>query len=97
LFNPAKAAAFTATTEPQSRPAGLVQTYAGHAHEVLDIAVSSDNARFVSVGGDKHVLLWDVSSARVLRRYEGHSGRINTCAWGGDGREEGVIISGMFV
>lgn len=74
-----------------------MQSYAGHAHEVLDIAVSADNARFVSVGGDKQVLLWDVSEARVLRRFDGHSGRINACAWGGDGREEGVIISGEYM
>jgi WD40 repeat protein len=78
-----------------TRAPGLVQTYAGHAHEVLDIAVSSDNARFVSVGGDKNVLLWDVALAKVLRRWEGHAGRINACAWGGDGREDGVVASGM--
>lgn len=72
-----------------------MQTYAGHAHEVLDIAVSSDNARFASVGGDKYVLLWDVALAKVLRRWEGHAGRINACAWGGDGREDGIVASGM--
>jgi mitogen-activated protein kinase organizer 1 len=49
----------------------------------------------VSVGGDKNVLLWDVAQAKVLRRWEGHAGRINACAWGGDGREDGIVASGM--
>jgi WD40 repeat protein len=61
---------------------------------VLDIAVSTDNARFVSVGGDKNVLLWDVAQARVLRRWEGHVGRVNACTWAGDGREEGLVVTG---
>lgn len=74
-----------------------MQTYAGHAHEVLDISVSSSNAQFVSVGGDKNVLLWDVSAAKVLRRFEGHTARVNACAWGGDGRgEEGVVVTGSY-
>ncbi|KAF2672566.1 mitogen-activated protein kinase organizer 1 [Microthyrium microscopicum] len=94
LYNPAKA-----SLEPQppgARPAGLIQTYAGHAHEVLDIAVSYDNARFASVGGDKNVILWDVAQATVLRRWEGHGGRCNAVAWAGSEDEGGVIISGSF-
>jgi mitogen-activated protein kinase organizer 1 len=94
LFNPAKASIAASSNGPQSRPAGLVQTYTGHAHEVLDIAVSDDNARFISVGGDKQALLWDVAQARVLRRFEGHTGRINACSWAGDGREQSVVITG---
>jgi mitogen-activated protein kinase organizer 1 len=96
LYNPAKAG-LDATLTPGAKPAGLIQTYTGHAHEVLDLSVSHDNARIASVGGDKHVLLWDVANARVLRRWEGHSGRCNAVAWGG--REEdgdGVVVSGEF-
>ena len=48
----------------------------------------------MSVGGDKHVLLWDVAQAKVLRRWEGHSGKVNACAWGGDGKEDGIVASG---
>jgi len=102
LFNPQKAPYTTqpsqihSTRDPKTRPPGLVQTYAGHAHEVLGIAVSSSNAHFISAGGDKHLLLWDVSAAKVLRRFDGHAARINACAWGGDGREEGIVVSGSF-
>jgi mitogen-activated protein kinase organizer 1 len=67
-----------------------VQTYAGHAHAVLAVAVAADNARLASGGGDRAVLVWDVAGAAVLRRLEGHGARVNDVAWGGDG----VVVSG---
>lgn len=72
----------------------LIQSYNAHGYEVLDLAVSEDNARFVSVGGDKTVFLWDVASATTLRRFNGHAGRINSCAFGGEA--DAVIVSGSF-
>ena len=78
LFNPATAS--------------LVQTFDAHGYEVLDLAVSDDNARFVSVGGDKQVFLWDVPTARTLRRFAGHFGRVNAVAFGGEGCS--VVVSG---
>lgn len=71
-----------------------IQSYAAHGYEILDLAVSSDNARFASVGGDKAVFLWDVATAQTLRRFAGHAGRINACAFGGE--EDGVLCSGSF-
>lgn len=73
LFNPSRApipsSLSTPSTTSSSTPVpGLVQTYDAHGYEVLDIAVSDDNARFVSVGGDKTVFLWDVASARTDRK-----------------------------
>ena len=70
----------------------LVQTFEAHGYEVLDIAVSDDNARFVSVGGDKQVFLWDVAAARTLRRFAGHFGRVNAVDFGGEGGS--VVVSG---
>ena len=61
-----------------------MQTYDAHGYEVLDLAVASDNARFASVGGDKQAFLWDVATARTLRRFTGHFSRINTCAFNWD-------------
>ena len=54
---------------------------------MLDIAVSDDNARFASVGGDRQVFLWDVGSARTVRRWGGHGGRVNAVGFGGEGGE----------
>jgi mitogen-activated protein kinase organizer 1 len=58
---------------------------------------NSDNARFASVGGDRNVFLWDVTTARTTRRLggpHGHSARINSVYWGGT--DDSVIISGSF-
>ncbi|KAL8720825.1 MAG: hypothetical protein Q9225_002379 [Loekoesia sp. 1 TL-2023] len=87
LYNPAKAS-------PSSPGSGLVQTYSAHGYEVLDISVTEDNARFASVGGDKQVFLWDVATARTLRRWAGHFGRVNCVDFGGE--EGSVVVSGSF-
>lgn len=86
LYNPAKAST-------SSIGSGLVQTYSAHGYEVLDISVTEDNARFASVGGDKQVFLWDVATARTLRRWSGHFGRVNCVGFGGE--EGSVVFSGM--
>ncbi|KAL8654551.1 MAG: hypothetical protein Q9226_003391 [Calogaya cf. arnoldii] len=87
LYNPAKASI-------SSTGSGLVQTYSAHGYEVLDISVTEDNARFASVGGDKQVFLWDVATARTLRRWSGHFGRVNCVGFGGE--EGSVVVSGSF-
>lgn len=61
---------------------------------MLDIAIADDNARFASVSGDRHVLLWDVSTGKTLRNWTGHTSRVNTVDIGGQGS---VIISGQLV
>ncbi|MCJ1295051.1 hypothetical protein MMC34_006612 [Xylographa carneopallida] len=103
LYNPLKAAPSTlpptSTPTPTSRlppssPPGLIQTYSAHGYEVLDLAVSADNARFASVGGDRQVFLWDVATGRTLRRWAGHAGRVNAVALGGPAQE--VVVSGSF-
>jgi len=38
----------------------------------------------VSVGGDKMVFVWDVVTGKTIRKFEGHTSRINTCAWNSD-------------
>lgn len=72
----------------------LIQSYSAHGYEVLDLAVSEDNAKFASVGGDKSVFLWDVATATTLRRFGGHAGRVNCVDFGGEG--DSVIVSGSF-
>lgn len=114
LFNPAKAASSSTPLPPSSirssstskgadtaSSPGLVQTFSAHGYSVLDIAVAADNARFASVGGDRQVFLWDVTTAQTLRRWAGHGGRVNAVAFGGGGGgweegkgAEGVVVSG---
>jgi mitogen-activated protein kinase organizer 1 len=64
---------------------------------VLDLSVAGDNATFASVGGDRAVFLWDVSTAKTLSRFagqNGHSARINAVAFAGAG--DSVLVSGSF-
>jgi len=64
----------------------LVQEYKGvHGYEILDIRITSDNARFASVGEDKLVYLWDVATATAIKRMRGHTARVNACAFSAEG------------
>lgn len=61
-----------------------IKTYSsGHSHEILAIDIASDNARFASGGGDKSVMLWDVTTSQILRRFSAHEGRINDIRFAG--------------
>ncbi|KAK9361961.1 WD40-repeat-containing domain protein [Lipomyces starkeyi] len=71
----------------------LVKSYIAHGYEVLDIAVSYDNAKFVSCGGDRTIYLWDVTSGSTTRRFSGHMSRVNTVDFNADAS---VIASGSY-
>jgi mitogen-activated protein kinase organizer 1 len=76
LWNP-----FRSDAEDLSR-ALLVQTYTGpHGYEIKDVAMSADNSRFATAGQDKPFFLWDVATARVVRRFAGHDAAVNTVAF----------------
>ena len=56
-----------------------IKIYKGiHNYEILDVAIASDNDKFVSVGGDKTVFVWDVKTGKILRKFSGHVAAINT-------------------
>ncbi|WVR09038.1 hypothetical protein IAU60_006098 [Kwoniella sp. DSM 27419] len=63
-----------------------IKCYRGHAQEVLalDIGSAHDNAKFASSGGDKTVFVWDVPSGTIIRRLQGHFGKINAVAFNTD-------------
>lgn len=95
LYNPLKAPpGSVAPTNNHTAPAGLVNKYSAHGHEVLSITVNDANDRFVSTGGDKIVFYWDVATAQTVRRFAGHSARINRGVFGGDG--DSVIVTGSY-
>ena len=71
-----------------------IKTYQGsHNYEILDLTISKDNNRFASVGGDKNAYLWDVTSAKIIRKLTGHDSRINTVAYNLD---ESVLATGSY-
>ena len=74
-----------------------IQKYSAHGYAVLDLACSSDNTSFASVGGDRSVFLWDVQAATTLRRFgsnssQAHTARINCVVFAG--QDDSVLISG---
>jgi mitogen-activated protein kinase organizer 1 len=45
---------------------------------VRDVAVSADNSKFASAGGDRQLFLWDVATGQTIRKFAGHDGVINS-------------------
>lgn len=87
----------TTKTSPAPNISTPIQKYSAHGYAVLDLACSSDNTTFASVGGDRNVFLWDVQAASTLRRFgsnstQGHTARINCVAFAG--QDDSVLISG---
>lgn len=71
----------------------IIKTYMGHGREVLDAAAARDNGRIVSSGADKLVILTDVSTGNVIRKYRGHLERVNCVKFN---EEATLIISGSY-
>ena len=80
LWNPAKGS--------------LIKTYSAHAHAVLDVATTKDNAKIASVGGDKNgPFYWDVASGRVIRKFRGHTAKVNAVSFAAD---DTVLVTGSY-
>ena len=52
----------------------FLKAYIGHGHEVLDAHSSGDNSHLCSGGLDKSVVLFDVESGKILRKFREHAG-----------------------
>lgn len=83
--------AYTAVTTVET--ISPIQRYEAHGYSVLDVAVTADNARFTSVGGDRQVFLWDVEQGSTIRRWSGHNARVEAVQFAGEG--DAVVVSGM--
>ena len=70
----------------------LLQTYSGHSQEVLSADCSQDHSFICSGAADKAIFYTDVSSAKIVRKYRGHVGRVNCVRFNWD--ESNVIVSG---
>jgi hypothetical protein len=87
----------TARADPAPTTSAPIQEYSAHGYAILDLACSSDNTTFASVGGDRSVFLWDVQAATTLRRFgsnssQGHTAKINCVAFAG--QDDSVLLSG---
>lgn len=72
----------------------LINSYNNtHSHDVLDLAITKDNSRIASVGLEKQAFLTDSITGEVLRRFNGHTERINSVCFN---PSESVLITGSY-
>ncbi len=72
----------------------MIKTYSGaHGYAVLDLAISTDKAKFASAGEDKNFFYWDVATGRTIRRFQGHNHKINAVDLN---KEATVVMSGSY-
>ncbi|KAL2002669.1 hypothetical protein VTN02DRAFT_6204 [Thermoascus thermophilus] len=89
---PASSSSSHASSAAAAETTAPIQKYQAHGYSVLDVAVTADNSRFASVGGDKQVFLWDVEQGGTVRRWTGHQARVEAVQFAGEG--DWVVVSG---
>ena len=77
LWNPYRAA----EAGDESQGAFMLKQYRGHGYDVKDVALSRDNTRFASCGGDRCAFLWDTNTGATIRKLFGHEQRLNALAF----------------
>ena len=55
-----------------------IKTYSSHSGSILGLSIAKDNASFVSGGQDRNVLIWDVATGSIIRRFSAHTGSIHS-------------------
>jgi len=73
----------------------LIKEYqGGHGYDIQCIKMENNSkSMFASCGGDKNVFLWDIKTSKILRKFWGHSQRINCLSFN---EEYNVIASGSY-
>ena len=55
-----------------------------HNYDVYSLDISKDNSKFISGGGDKNIILTDVIEGKFIRKYTGHTARVNSITFNPD-------------
>lgn len=70
---------------------GLRPMMIGHTNWVNSACSSSDNKLLVSGSNDLSVILWEIETGNLIKKFEGHKDKINTVAITNDSK---LIVSG---
>lgn len=63
----------------------MIQNYKNlHNYDVSSLAITNDNSKFATGGGDKNVMVTDVIQGKSIRKYSGHNGRVNCVCFNDD-------------
>jgi WD40 repeat protein len=65
---------------------GTRRVYRGHTNRVEAVAFTPDGTKALSGANDQTLILWDIASGDVIRRFEGHTEMVGTVAMLPDGR-----------
>jgi WD40 repeat protein len=55
-----------------------------HNYDVYTLDISKDNSKFITGGGDKNIILTDVIEGKYIRKYTGHTARVNSVCFNPD-------------
>jgi len=65
--------------------------HSGHTDAVNAVAFSPDGATALSASADQTLILWNVTSGDIIRRFSGHTDAVNAVAFSPDGQR---VVSG---
>jgi len=75
--------------QPIMRISSICHEFKGHQDSILTVAVFPDRRRMVTSSYDKTLLLWDLKDGVLLKKMEGHSGKV----WGLAVSRDGQLIA----
>lgn len=68
-----------------------MRLFLGHTDSVTTLSISPDGKTLASAGLDSSIWLWDLGSARPIKKMEGHTGAVTSLSFSA---ESSVLVSG---
>ncbi len=64
----------------------VMRTFAGHAAGVNSLDISPNKKMIASGSDDKMIILWDVATAKEIKRFKGHGWKVTSVQFSNDGK-----------